>query len=370
VIVIALVVLAAAGGGYVLYLRHIDATVPVNLKAKFSQDQNLRTATIGVTSKNGVVYLSGFVGSEADKATAIRIASAEPGVRSVVAAPLMTGNSIGQTLITAAGDASQPPTQDPGPASPGSDGQPNQPAPVVAPAPVDQNPPSQNVAAQPQSLVPPSPPPLPRPAPPVLRPPPKPDPEPFVRPTAQAMIEQGATSLQLPPGRMYLYGMVTGGALPASRFALGDYAQATNAAGQLCAALAYGTNNQNSYTTQAGAHVIGGVSISGTWDDMKAYYGSNSRAGASIVAVPFAVTNEDSLVVVIASAASEKQITLYPPAIQIDASSSNGELPMVIGHAYMKPGNYTVSETSTAVRGQEPAHMAQLIGVFVFGSQH
>lgn len=184
------------------------------------------------------------------------------------------------------------------------------------------------------------------------------------------MIEQGATSLQLPPGRMYLYGMVTGGALPASRFALGDYAQATNAAGQLCAALAYGTNNQNSYTTQAGAHVIGGVSISGTWDDMKAYYGSNSRAGASIVAVPFAVTNEDSLVVVIASAASEKQITLYPPAIQIDASSSNGELPMVIGHAYMKPGNYTVSETSTAVRGQEPAHMAQLIGVFVFGSQH
>ena len=102
---------------------------------------------------------------------------------------------------------------------------------------------------------------------------------------------------------------------------------------------------------------------------MKAYYASNSRAGASIVAVPFVVTNEDSLVVVIASAASEKQITLYPPGIQIDASSSNGELPMLIGHAYMKPGNYTVSETSTAVRGQEPAHMAQLIGVFVFGSQ-
>lgn len=169
---------------------------------------------------------------------------------------------------------------------------------------------------------------------------------------------------------MYIYGLVTGGAFQTLAFASGDYAQATNAAGQLCAALAYGSNNQNSYTTQKNFHVIGGVSVSGSWDDMKAYYGSNSRAGASIVAAPF-VVSEESLVVVIATAASEKQATLYGiPGLQIDATSSNGILPMVIGHAYLQSGSYTASETSSAVGGQDPVHMADLIGVFVFGAKH
>ena len=115
--------------------------------------------------------------------------------------------------------------------------------------------------------------------------------------------------------------------------------------------------------------MIGGVSVSGTWDDMKAFYGSNPRAGASIVAAPF-VVREDSLVVVIASAASEKQLTLYGvQGLQIDASSSGGVLPMVIGHAYLPAGNYTASETSSAVGGQDAEHMADLLGVFVFGFQ-
>jgi hypothetical protein len=43
---------------------------------------------------------------------------------------------------------------------------------------------------------------------------------------------------------------------------------------------------------------------------------------------------------------------------------------MVIGHAYLPPGNYTASETSSPVSGQDPVHMADLIGVFVFGAKH
>ena len=43
---------------------------------------------------------------------------------------------------------------------------------------------------------------------------------------------------------------------------------------------------------------------------------------------------------------------------------------MVIGHAYLPLGNYTASETSSAVGGQDPVHMADLIGVFVFGAKH
>jgi hypothetical protein len=348
IIVIALVVLAVAGGGYFLYLRHIDATIPAKLRAEFLQDQNLRNATIEVTSKNGVVYLSGFVATEADKANAVRIANAEAGVRSVVAAPLTTGNF----LINAVEGKSPAPTPGTTETPPPTDGQPNQSTPpVLVPAPAKQNSSPKN------DVEPPPPPPPPKQAPPA---PPS---------IAQAVIQQGDT-LKLAPGQMYLYGMVSGGAFGVSPFASGEFAQATNAVGQVCAALAYGADSQNSYTTKTGPHLIGGVSVSGTWDHMETYSASNSRAGAEIAAVSFPVT-EDSLVVVIASAASERKVALFgTPGIQFqtDASSSGGVLPMVIGHAYLKPGKYTASETSSFVAGQDPRHMAQLIGVFVFGS--
>jgi hypothetical protein len=186
----------------------------------------------------------------------------------------------------------------------------------------------------------------------------------------QAVIQEGGTSLNLGVGRLYIYALVTGGAFPTLPFESGDATQATNAAGMMCAALSYGTNSQNKYETQTEAHVIGGVSVGGMWVTMKAYYGLNTQAGASSVSAPFLVS-EDSLVVVIATAASEKQAALYGiQGLEIDASSSNGLLPMVVGHAYLPPGSYTASETSSAVVGQEPSHMADLIGVFVFEGQH
>lgn len=346
IIVMALVAFAAvASGAYSFYSRYgiTDATIASNVRAKFFRDPEL--VTVIVTVQNGVVYLTGFVDTETEKETAVRIANGEPGVKKVVA-PQITTPSIFNAPFK------NPPIQVPpggvkssqdSPTSPTSNNQdsppPQPPLPVHSGAPVQDQPTVQTPPAEPAIV--------------------------------QAVIQQGGTSLQLPPGQMYIYGMVTGGARPTTPFASGDSAQAINAAGQLCAALAYGNNGQNSYTTGTEYHVIGGVSVSGTWDDMKAYYGSNSRAGASIVAAPFVVNEADSLVVVIASAASEKNAAVQGiPGLQVDATSSGGALPMVIGHAYMQPGNYTASETSSAVSGQDPRHMADIIGVFVFKSSH
>ena len=360
ILVLSVVIAAAAGGGYILYthLHPSDATIVANLKSKFDADARLHNATIGITPQNGLVILVGYVGSDADNSNAIRIAGAEPGVKQVVA-HLVTQDQF-PSVVTGGPAGTNPPSiqeQNTGQTSPGDGDQSNQKVETPTPATQQEPIPPPVKPVEPRGSIPPS-----------------------VRGTSdatlarpaivQAAIQQGGTSLQLAPGQMYSYALVTGGAFPTSAFASGDYAEVTNAAGQLCADLAYGANSENTYTTQTDFHVIGGVSVSGMWHDMKAYYGSNSRAGASIVAAPF-VVSEDSLVVVIASAASEKRAVLQGvPGLQLDATSSNGVLPMVIGHAYLSPGNYTASETSSAVGGQDPVHMADLIGVFVFGGKH
>jgi hypothetical protein len=182
------------------------------------------------------------------------------------------------------------------------------------------------------------------------------------------MVRPGATSIALPPGDMYLFGLVTGGEYPTSPFENGPFAQTINAAGQLTAALAYGTKSQNSFSTQAGHHLIGGASVSGTWSDFQAFYGSNGRAKAYIVAATFTVKSE-ALVVVIASAAAHGQANIQGvPGLQIDAQSRGNALPMLIGHAYLGPGQYVASETSAANAGQREDRMADMIGVFVFES--
>jgi uncharacterized protein (TIGR03437 family) len=186
-----------------------------------------------------------------------------------------------------------------------------------------------------------------------------------------AVITDFATTIQLPPANMYLYGMVTGGAFPSSTFAVGQYAQAVDADGYVSAALAYGTNSQDSYTTSAAYYVLGGVAVSGSWDTFNAFYGSNSTAGASNASVNFTVS-ENSLVVFLGLASSQQSISLGGiPGLQVDAveSGSSAYEGMVIAHASLKPGTYTVTEQSAALAaGQDPANMADLISVFVFGS--
>lgn len=187
----------------------------------------------------------------------------------------------------------------------------------------------------------------------------------------QAVVEDGDTSLQLQPGRMYLFAMDTGGALPSGAFANEDYTQVNDAAGNLAAAIAYGLDDQNTYTTQTWAHTIGGVSVAGYWDDVKVFRGVNSQPGASSASANFAVS-EDSLVVIIALAGGESNINIAPlPGLTIDAFGSGGpgKIPMTIAHAYLKPGAYTATELTSAAGDLDPRCMADLIGVFVFGER-
>jgi len=184
----------------------------------------------------------------------------------------------------------------------------------------------------------------------------------------QAVIRGGATSLQLRPGQIYLYGMATGGGAPSSAFTVGQSAQVVNAAGNLSGALAYGANSQNSYSTETAYHDIGGVSVAGSWEHFAAYYGSNPQSGAHVASVSFDA-KENSLVVVLGLASSQQSVSVEGiPELQVDASRDGGG--MVIAHAYVKAGTYTVVEHSRVLAaGQDPPHMADLVGAFVFGGR-
>jgi hypothetical protein len=359
IVVAAVVLTAAAAGAYFLYdyggnKPTDDAAVLQKVRASLFDDPSLHGWMIGVASNHGIVTLSGSVGSEADKLNAERIANSQPGVKRVV--DLLIIRAVpAASPVAAAPDAASPAPASPKPA----------PAPGAARSEVEQPP----VAARPAEGMHPV-----APAPTsntVVAPPVRPStpPEIAARPIITgALIQPGGTSLRLPPGNMYLYGLVTGGEFPTSPFISGPYAQTINAAGQLSAALAYGPNNENSYITQTAHHLIGGASVSGTWSDFKAFYGSNGRANAYIVAAPFTVKS-NALVVVIASAGAHGTAIIQGvPGLQIDAASHGNALPMLIGHAYLAPGQYVASETSTADSGQHPKHMADLIGVFVFES--
>ena len=183
-----------------------------------------------------------------------------------------------------------------------------------------------------------------------------------------ATVRNAGTSIRLPPGcSRYIYGMATGGAAPSGPFAIGPYAEASNASGQLAVALAYGNVPLDSYSTQTGYQVTGGVAVTGRWNKFTHFYGSNSRPGASHASVDFRVW-EKSLVVFIGLASSQQSVILSGiPGLRVDASGSTDG--MVIAHAYLRPGEYSATEHSAALAGgQDPNHMADLIGVFVFGA--
>ena len=60
-----------------------DATITGKVKADFIEDPLTKGRDISVTTKLGVVYLSGSVDSREQRAEAVRVAKAVPGVRRV-----------------------------------------------------------------------------------------------------------------------------------------------------------------------------------------------------------------------------------------------------------------------------------------------
>jgi PEGA domain len=139
---------------------------------------------------------------------------------------------------------------------------------------------------------------------------------------AQADIRDGATSLQLQPGHLYLYGMAISGYGSSTLFSLGQYASVFHEGGRLAAAVAYGSNDENTYTTRTDRHLLGGVSIAGAWRSFRAFYGSNSASGASDASANVTV-DQDSFVVVLGLASSQQQIDLEGlPGLELDTFHS------------------------------------------------
>ena len=60
-----------------------DSTITAQVKAKYLGEDRLKTAQIGVTTTNGVVTLTGAVGSTEDKTAAVELAKGVEGVKSV-----------------------------------------------------------------------------------------------------------------------------------------------------------------------------------------------------------------------------------------------------------------------------------------------
>lgn len=184
----------------------------------------------------------------------------------------------------------------------------------------------------------------------------------------QAVIRKEEISLSMPLAKMYFYGLVTDGASSTSPFAEGQYEKAVDSAGQLGAALAYGAVDNNRFDTQAKTHVIGGVSVSGAWDTFEPFAASNQQRGAPFASVNFSVP-KDSLVLVIALASGQQHVSItgLQEFITDAWNSGSGTNAMIIGHVYLRAGNYTITENSSASPGQPPENMVDLIGVFVFG---
>ena len=188
----------------------------------------------------------------------------------------------------------------------------------------------------------------------------------------ESLIRDGQTSIRLSRGDMHLYGMAISGPGSSGLFAAGQFASVFHEGGLLGAAIAYGENTENHFSTHTKNHVVGGVSVGGSWDSFQAFYGSNSAQGATNAAANFTVS-ENSLVVFIGLAAGEQFVKLEGiPGVQIDASNSgdSSDGAMIAAHAYLPPGQYTVIEHSSAREpGKDSEYMADLIGIFVFGSK-
>lgn len=60
-----------------------DATITTRVKARFAEDKTVAATRISVETLKGVVQLSGFATSEAEKQRAAQIAASVPGVKQV-----------------------------------------------------------------------------------------------------------------------------------------------------------------------------------------------------------------------------------------------------------------------------------------------
>lgn len=196
-------------------------------------------------------------------------------------------------------------------------------------------------------------------------------------------LQSFQTSISLPPGSsIYLYGMDTGGGVPSTGFADGSYQAITDTSGYISAALASTTSSSDNYTFSSETSEIGAVAVSG-YTSMTESYASYVDQGPSLISsgslsvsdsftVPAGSSN-NPLVVIIGLASSQQGVAISGiPGLQVDQiSSGSSDTPnaIIFAHAYLAPGTYTAVEESSVLHPlQDPNHMVDLIGVFVFSN--
>ena len=82
-----------------------DGYIAATIKAALLDNRHTSGTRINVDSRGGVVHLSGFAGSEAEKAAATRVASGVQGVKQVVnnvaiAPPTSMGTKLDDSIVT------------------------------------------------------------------------------------------------------------------------------------------------------------------------------------------------------------------------------------------------------------------------------
>lgn len=101
-----LLVVAVAGGGSMARAEVAnDGYIAATIKAALLDNHNTSGTRINVDSRDGVVLLSGFAGSEAEKAAATRVAAGVTGVKQVVnnvaiGPPTSIGTKLDDSLLT------------------------------------------------------------------------------------------------------------------------------------------------------------------------------------------------------------------------------------------------------------------------------
>ena len=78
------VLLLGACNSFKLFQSTDDKTITTSIQAKLFNDPVLKTRDVRVDSRNGIVTLSGTVGTDLEKAAVERIATQEDGVKKVV----------------------------------------------------------------------------------------------------------------------------------------------------------------------------------------------------------------------------------------------------------------------------------------------
>jgi hypothetical protein len=202
-----------------------------------------------------------------------------------------------------------------------------------------------------------------------------------VNPQAWNVEMAYSNSISFPAGNsIYVYGYVNGAQYYGGYLSSGNETTATAASGNNGDQISVSKNNNSTVIDNACLNwELGGFAIS-AFSGFKSFYGYNENLGAPNSAysgstnatVNFTLTS-NSLVIFLALASAQQYGNISGiPGLIMDKNTYSDcgfqKEEMMIAHAYLGKGSYSAKETSKALVYQLYAHMADLIGVFVFTS--